>query len=574
MSTETSTAHVGRVSLGPFPPAAPSDPDAPHVSLARVDVDASAGQGPLTRVWESFGYDEINWTYTPTGKRLLRTFADFSGGGYHVRPHYVFCSGSGFGIPHWGSGNVYHEDADGHPYYDFTIVDQAYDAIVGAGHHVLVELGFTPRDLLPPEAAELTVTPSPTVYTSYEAGTWGYPPRDYDKWAGLIEAHARHCLERYGEAEVNAWLWELWNEPDISYWRGTPAQFNELYTVTVRAVRNVIPNAKVGGPTVTSGGLNFLKGFLDYTSSRNEPLDFISYHTKGSRFPTREYRPLDSLPTERLNPSSTKMLYDLRAFNRAIAEYEQYRDLPAIVDECDAAVPAHFGRYDNRNYEFQNTEYYPVFQVKLMKKILDLNASELVQVKRATSWSFYFEGERYFEGTRSFLTAGGIEKPLLNAYRMLSLLGTERIRATSDVAWDVAELDETDGSSMPEEIDALASRADNGTVAVLVWRHIDDQYQTSEQETAVSLTVRNVAGGTFRVRHFRIDADHSNSHTRWKLLGSPQDPTGEQLAEITARQGLEEFEPASTVEAESGLLSLDISLPLPAASLLILEPIG
>lgn len=437
---------------------------------------------------------------------------------------------------------------------------------------MLVELGFTPRDLVPPEAAELTVTPSPTVYTSYEAGTWGYPPRDYDRWAGLIEALVRHCVERYGEAEVLTWLWELWNEPDIFYWRGTPEQFNELYTVTARAVRTVLPNAKVGGPTVTSGGLQFLKGFLDYTSSRDEPLDFISYHTKGCRFPTREYRPVDSQPTERLNPSSTKMLYDLREFNRAIAAYEPYRDLPAIVDECDAAVPAHFGRYDNRNYEFQNTEYYPVFQVKLMKKILDLNASEAVQVRQATSWSFYFEGERFFEGTRSFLTAGGIEKPFLNAYRMLSLLGGERIAATSDAAWNVRALDDTDGSSMPEEVDVLASRSDNGTLTALVWRHIDDQYHTSEQETVVNLTLRNLEGRTFRVRHYRVDAEHSNAHTVWKALGSPQDPTDKELAEITARQGLEEFEPARTVEADSGQVTFDISLPLPAASLLVLEP--
>jgi xylan 1,4-beta-xylosidase len=242
------------------------------------------------------------------------------------------------------------------------------------------------------------------------------------------------------------------------------------------------------------------------------------------------------------------------------------------VDEFDAAVPAHFGRYDNRNYEFQNTEYYPVFQVKVMKKILDLNANEIVQVERATSWSFYFEGERFFEGTRSFQTAGGIEKPLLNAYRMLSLLGAERIRATSDVAWNIAALDDTDGSSMPEEVDVLASRTDDGVVAALVWRHTDDQYQTTEQETTVSLTVRNLPSGSYRLRHYRIDADHSNSHTQWKSLGSPQDPTGDELAQITARQGLEEFEPARTVEAESGRLSLDVSLPLPAASLLVLEP--
>ena len=160
----------------------------------------------------------------------------------------------------------------------------------------------------------------------------------------------------------------------------------------------MIPNAKVGGPTVTSGGLEFLKGFLDYTSSRDEPLDFISYHTKGCRFPTREYRPLDSLPTEQLNPSSTKMLYDLREFNRAIAAYEQYRDLPAIVDECDAAVPAHFGRYDNRNYEFQNTEYYPVFQVKLMKKILDLNANETVAGRAGDLMELLLRGRAVLRG--------------------------------------------------------------------------------------------------------------------------------------------------------------------------------
>ena len=167
VSVASADVHTGRRNLGPFPPAAPSRPDAPHVTSAQVTVDAADDQGPLTRVWESIGYDEINWTYTPTGKRLLKTFQEFSGHSYYVRPHYVFCSGSGFGIPHWGSGNVYHEDDNGTPYYDFTIVDQTYDAIVDAGHHVLVELGFTPRGLLPPEADELgsRTAPPPTPHT-------------------------------------------------------------------------------------------------------------------------------------------------------------------------------------------------------------------------------------------------------------------------------------------------------------------------------------------------------------------------------------------------------------------------
>jgi xylan 1,4-beta-xylosidase len=528
------------------------------------------------RVWEwrfdRVGASRKRWMCTSTGQRLLQTFSAISHSSYHVRPHYVFCSGSGFGIPHWGSGNVYHETEQGEAYYDFSIVDRAYDAIVSAGHHVLVELGFTPRDLLPPEADELTVVPSPTAYSSYEAGAWGYPPRDYDRWAGLVEALAQHCLERYGEEEVSAWLWELWNEPDIFYWRGTPQQFNELYTATARAVRKVVPHGLVGGPAVTSSGLDFLRQFLDYTAEHNEPLDFISYHTKGCRFPTREYAPLGAPAREKLNPSSTKMLYDLRSFNRTIASYERYRDIPAIVDECDAAVPAHFGRYDNMNYEFQNTEYYPVFQIKLMKKIIELNATETVQVEQATSWSFYFEGERYFEGTRSFLTAGGVEKPFLNAYRMLARLGPRRVQATSDAAWEIAELEETDGASMREEVDALASLADDGTIALLAWRHTDDQYQTDDVQTAVDVTLRGLPDGEYKLTHFRIDADHSNSYTAWKSAGAPQNPTEDQLATIKSRQGLEELEPPKTVRATSGTVALDLRLPLPAASLLIISP--
>ena len=45
-----------------------------------------------------------------------------------------------------------------------------------------------------------------------------------------------------------------------------------------------------------------------------------------------------------------------------------------IVDECDASVPALWGIYDNANFAYRYNEYYPVFQAKLMKKVLDLNA--------------------------------------------------------------------------------------------------------------------------------------------------------------------------------------------------------
>jgi len=547
--------------------------DAVTAGAEEVVVHADRDAGPLGRLWESVGYDEINWTYTRTGHALLRRFADLSEHGFHVRPHYVFCSGNAYSTPHWGNGNVYHEDAEGTPYYDFTVVDQTYDAIVEAGHHVLVELAFTPHALLPDEADAFTVPPSPTVYSSYEHGAWSYPPKDYAKWGGLVAAHVAHCLERYGEDEVGQWLWELWNEPDIFYWNGTPEQFYELYSVTAAAVRSVMPTAKVGGPAVTGGGADFLRGFLEHTRRHEDPLDFVSFHTKGSAFtPWRTYGPTGAAAPVQENPSAHKMLFEVRRLLRVVGEFEEYRGLPAIVDECDAGVPAHHGFYDNANFGFQNTEYYPVFQVKLMKKLLDLNKLEDVQVTQATAWAWYFEGERLFEGTRAFLTADGVEKPLLNGYRALAHLGSRRVEAASTGEHPVTALDDDPGSSMPEEVDVLASRDDSGRLTVLVWRHTDDQYQRDEQPAEVVVTVDGLSEHGYLLRHWRIDEHYSNAHTVWRGLGSPQLPSDDELATIHGRQGLEELEPAREVLARDGRVRLDVRLPLPAVSLLVLAP--
>ena len=132
-----------------------------------------------------------------------------------------------------------------------------------------------------------------------------------------------------------------------------------------------------------------------------------------------------------------------------------------------------------------------------------------------------------------------------------------------------------DGSSMPEEVDALATTAEDGALAILVWRHTDDQYQRAEAATPVRLAVSGLDRSAYRLTHLRIDHDHSNAHTVWASLGSPLDPDPDQIAKIQARQGLEEFEPVRELAVDaSGALSIEVTLPLPAVSLLILTPGG
>jgi xylan 1,4-beta-xylosidase len=105
-----------------------------------------------------------------------------------------------------------------------------------------------------------------------------------------------------------------------------------------------------------------------------------------------------------------------------------------------------------------------------------------------------------------------------------------------------------------------------------VWRHTDDQHQLDQQESTVEVTVRGLNAISYTVRHYRIDSAHSNAYTLWQRLGRPQDATDEQLAAIQERQGLEELEPARRTSPVNGSLTLQLHLPLPSVSLLVLEP--
>jgi xylan 1,4-beta-xylosidase len=543
---------------------------------AHVEVDCRRWDGALRRIWTSFGYDELNWTATPRGKQNLASLHAFMEVPYTVRAHNLYTSGMGRGLPHWSSGNVYHEDAVGHPLYDWTLVDPVFDAWVHHGCQPIVELGFCPRALVP-ESATLPFTSMPSVYSAYEAGLWAWPPRDLQRWHDLVAATVQRYCDRYGPDVVRAWYWELWNEPDISYWQGTVEEYCHLYDVTVAAVTGALPEAQVGGPATTGPGVAFLEQFLAHcaggvnavTGERGTRLDFVSFHTKGAAFhPWRTYGllgPEGAETPERASPSTPKMLAEIRGNLEAIARYPRLRDLPVLVDECDASVPAHWGIYDNANFGYRNTAYYPVFQVQLMKKLLDLDSLGLARVHTATTWSWYFEGDRYFEGTRSLFTASNIATPLLNAYRMLARLPDRRLRVDCDQGRGLTQLG--DAAAQPE-VGGLAATNGSDRLAVVVWHHCDDQYRQGMAQITVTVRHLPFAGRSIQLRHYRIDHAHSNSYNAWVAAGRPQDPSAGQLAAIRAHQGLALCAPEQVMERAPDDISLSFELPLPGVSLL------
>jgi len=163
---------------------------------------------------------------------------------------------------------------------------------------------------------------------------------------------------------------------------------------------------------------------------------------------------------------------------------------------------------------------------------------------------------------------------VLNAYRMLARLGDTRLAVESRDAWPLDRLDGGD-AGMPEEVDALATFNGRDCVSVLVWRHADDQHAADTAAREVALSIERLPfAGPVGVRHWRIDARHSNSHTAWQALGRPQDPSEGQLRAIKERQGLELLEPEREIAGAGGRVTLTVALPLPSVSLLEIRAAG
>ncbi len=163
------------------------------------------------------------------------------------RSHNLLCTGDGTPSLKWGSTDIYGEDTEGRPIYNWTIVDRIFDTCLARGVRPFVQIGFMPKALSTrPEPYQHEWRPG-LPYDTIITG-WAWPPKDYDKWRELARQWVLHCVERYGRAEVEQWYWEVWNEPNGSYWKGTPEEFYKLHDYAVDGVRRALPSARVGGP--------------------------------------------------------------------------------------------------------------------------------------------------------------------------------------------------------------------------------------------------------------------------------------------------------------------------------------
>ena len=478
-----------------------------------IRVDAARAIGRLDRPWRPIiGSEHLSLLTYSAGPGGIAVGEDFATALRTVHDELGVEAVRAHSILHDELG-VYRE-VGGRPEYDFSGIGAVYDRLLEIGLRPIVEISFMPRDL--------ARDPDRTVF-QYDAII--SPPRDWERWGELVGRLARYLVDRYGREEVRRWGFEVWNEANLEvFWSGTRDEYMRLYDVSAAAVKSVDAGLRVGGPS--SAAVGWIDEMLVHVNASGSPIDFLSTHTYGNA-------PLDLRP---------------------MAARHGHPGLPLWWTEWGAHA-SHF-------HPLHDSAWAGGYLVRGMKSAMG----------RLEALAYWVASDQFEElgwppallhGGFGLLTVGNLRKPRYWALWMLERLGEQRLAAR------------VSGDGAGDMIDALATRDDAGRVALLAWNTAIDSTQADGNpllDRHMTVEVQGLKARAYRLRHRRVDQDHSNLAATWAAMGREAWPSDEQWVALRAANRLEELGPERLVAANEDALTFDFELPMPAISLLELEP--
>ncbi|MEY4547134.1 MAG: hypothetical protein RL685_3329 [Pseudomonadota bacterium] len=391
-----------------------------------------------------------------------------------------------------------YREKDGQPVYSWSKIDALYDRLLAMGIRPFVELGFTPDSM---KTSEQTIF--------HWKGNTSHP--ELEKWTRLVDAFARHLLDRYGREEVRSWFFEVWNEPNLAiFWeRGDQAAYFELYARTARALKAIDPELKVGGPS--TAGAAWVPEFLAYASERQLPVDFVTTHTYG----------VDGGFLDEHGQSDTKLSPAADAVSGDVRRVRQQ-----IESSPRPGLPLHFTEwstsYSPRDSVHDSYHSAPYILSKLKE------SAGLLQGMSYWTFSDLFEEPgpptAPFEGGFGLLNPQGLRKPAYFAYKYLHQLGAQTIETH-----DSQSLAALDGES----------------VQVLAWHYAPPQQAVSNRSyytkvnpvaelAPLEITFSSMKPGSYEARIYRTGFEQNDAYTAYLKLGSPRQLTPVQLEQLQA----------------------------------------
>jgi xylan 1,4-beta-xylosidase len=491
-------------------PLRPTHAQSAAPAAVRIVVDGNAPAHPFPHFWEQmFGSGRARLSLRASYRSDMRAVRRATGFRF-VRFHGIFDRGVG----------VYTVDAHGHADYNFTYVDQIYDGLLRQGVRPFVELSFMPPDMAA-RRQSMGFWYDPNVA----------PPKDWRRWRGLIRRFAQHLVARYGIDEVARWYFEVWNEPNGSFWGGDPRQatYFHLYEVTARALKSVSPRLRVGGPSTAQAA--WVPAFIRYCATRHVPVDFVSTHVYGDDSAENVFHTREQISRRDM------VIRAVQKVHREVAA-SPLPALPIIFSEFNAT-------YTGTEVDVTDSPYIGPWLANTIRACDGL-------VHSMSYWTFsdvFEEGgvaKSPFHGGFGLIAAGGIPKASFNDFRLLHRLGEQRLAQSSD--------------------SALVTRRADGTLVIAVWNYAPPGPGGATK--TYQLEFRNVPAA-HRVHVWRVDRRHGSALTAWQEMGAPRFPT---FAQHRLLLQAAELPPPRTETLAAARPQLTLRLPPHALALVELAP--
>lgn len=487
-----------------------------------ITIDAHGETTPFPHFWEqTFGSGRAILSLRESYRTDLRTVKAATGFG-SVRFHGIFNDEVGLYDPdrqavQFAQMTNTHESAPQAGPYNFSYIDQIYDGLLTSGVRPFVEMSFTPRKMASDPASSHPFWYHPNVS----------PPADYKQWDAMITAFAQHLIQRYGIEEVAQWKFEVWNEPNIDFWAGSPKQstYYELYDHTARSLKAVNPRIQVGGPATAQAA--WVGDFLKHCKDNNVPVDFASTHVYANDSAR------DVFHTEE-NIARDKMV--CRAVRKVHEEivHSPMPQMPLIYSEYNAS-------YANEP-NVTDTAYMGPWLAATISQ-----CDGLVQNMSYWSFSDVFEEQGVvrtpFYGGFGLMAEDNIPKPAFNAFAMLHRLGDRRLKLDTE--------------------DALATKTADGALALAFWNYAPPDGTGAKYTAPPSgprstktfhVDIKGVAANT-PVMLWRVDDDHGNVVKAFDAMGRPATPSREQIKQL---QEAGKASPPETAHLSNGALSVTV----------------
>ena len=489
-------------------------------SALTITVDAQAPTTAFPHFWEqTFGSGRAILALRESYRNDLRTVKKATDV-QQVRFHGILNDEVGLYDPNRVTKNpgLAAEAAHDTSIYNFTYVDEIYDGLLANGVRPYVELSFMPRGLASDPNAVHPFWYHPNVS----------PPKNYAEWDSLIRAFARHLVDRYGLEEVSRWNFEVWNEPNLDFWGGTPKQstYWELYDHTARALKAVSPRLRVGGPSTAQAA--WVDAFLAHVKNANVPVDFVSTHVYANDQAKDVFGTNESIPRDVMVYRSVKKVHDQIAAS-------PFPKLPLYFSEYNAS-------YANEP-NVTDTSYMGPWLANTIRL-----CDGIVQDMAYWSFSDVFEEQGVnrspFYGGFGLLAQGGIPKASLNAFRALHTLGNRRLAVASGAALATESAD-----AVTVALWNYAPPAGTGATYTLPTASLGP-------EKHFHLQINHVAPGA-TVEMLRVDPAHGDSNTAFDELKRPSGSLTQAQAKQLQLAGA--MPPAEHLQLSAG--AIDVIVP-------------